>query len=221
MDVHSLPKFAQDTSDRNRTSPFAFTGNKFEFRMLGSSQSIACSNINLNTAVADVMCRFADRLESRSGDIREEIREVIRESYENHHRIIFNGDGYADEWIKAAEKRGLLNLPTTADTLPHYLDPKNIALFERHKIFTESELRSRYEILIENYNNVNSIEAYTMLSIVRKQILPSALEYTRFLSETLNAKKMAMEEADTSVEKDLIQMLSSITASATARRGPA
>ena len=214
VDVHSLPKFAQDTSDRNRTSPFAFTGNKFEFRMLGSSQSIACSNINLNTAVADVMCRFADRLEKCSDDLHDKIREVIRESYEDHHRIIFNGDGYADEWIKEAEKRGLLNLPTTADTLPHYLDPKNIALFERNKIFTESELRSRYEILIENYNNVNSIEAYTMLSIVRKQILPSALEYTRFLSETLSAKKAAMEEADISVEKDLIQMISAIAASA-------
>ena len=176
-------------------------------------------------AVIDKSCiaeegRVADVFTSPKSDIARELvlpqeRPVLEPTTGGRKvRIIFNGDGYADEWIKAAEKRGLLNLPTTADTLPHYLDPKNIALFERHKIFTESELRSRYEILIENYNNVNSIEAYTMLSIVRKQILPSALEYTRFLSETLNAKKMAMEEADTSVEKDLIQMLSSITANA-------
>ena len=214
MDVHSLPKFFQDTSDRNRTSPFAFTGNKFEFRMLGSSQSIACSNINLNTAVAEILCRFADRLENTSGNLLEEIRNVIRESYENHKRIIFNGDGYADEWIEEAKRRGLLNLPTTADTLPCYLNQKNIELFERHKIFTASELRSRYEILLENYNNVNSIEAYTMLSIVRKQILPSAMEYLKFLSDTLNAKSAAVPGVNNSVEADLIQEINTIYTSA-------
>lgn len=214
MDVHSLPKFFQDTSDRNRTSPFAFTGNKFEFRMLGSSQSIACSNINLNTAVAEILCRFADRLENTSGNLLEKIRNVIRESYENHKRIIFNGDGYADEWIEEAKRRGLLNLPTTADTLPCYLNQKNIELFERHKIFTASELRSRYEILLENYNNVNSIEAYTMLSIVRKQILPSAMEYLKFLSDTLNAKSAAVPGVNNSVEADLIQEINTIYTSA-------
>ena len=210
VEVHSLPKFFQDTSDRNRTSPFAFTGNKFEFRMLGSSQSIACSNINLNTAVADVLCRFADQLEASSEELSTAIRKVVQTSYEQHKRIIFNGDGYAKEWIDEAERRGLLNLPTTADTLPCYLNQKNIALFERHKIFTAAELRGRYEILLENYNNVNSIEAYTMLSIVRKQILPSVMEYTRFLSETISAKKAAIASIDTSCEEDLLIQLQDI-----------
>ena len=210
VEVHSLPKFFQDTSDRNRTSPFAFTGNKFEFRMLGSSQSIACSNINLNTAVADVLCRFADQLEASSEDLSTAIRKVVQTAYEQHKRIIFNGDGYAKEWIDEAERRGLLNLPTTADTLPCYLNQKNIALFERHKIFTAAELRGRYEILLENYNNVNSIEAYTMLSIVRKQILPSVMEYTRFLSETISAKKAAVASIDTSCEEDLLIQLQDI-----------
>ena len=214
MDVHSLPSFFQDTSDRNRTSPFAFTGNKFEFRMLGSSQSIACSNINLNTAVADALCHFADQIEASKEDRTTAIRKVIKESYEKHKRIIFNGDGYAKQWIEEAERRGLLNLPTTADTLPCYLNEKNIALFERHKIFTASELRSRYEILLENYNNVNSIEAYTMLSIVRKQILPSAMEYSRYLSETIIANKTAIASLDTSSEEDLLKQIHAIYASA-------
>ncbi len=214
MDVHSLPRFFQDTSDRNRTSPFAFTGNKFEFRMLGSSQSIACSNINLNTAVADILCRFADQIESSTEDRSEAIRKVIKNSYEHHKRIIFNGDGYAKEWIDEAKRRGLLNLPTTADTLPCYLNQKNIELFERHKIFTASELRSRYEILLENYNNVNSIEAYTMLSIVRKQILPSAMEYARSLSETIIANRSAISTLDTSCEEDLLKQIHTIYANA-------
>ena len=214
MDVHSLPRFFQDTSDRNRTSPFAFTGNKFEFRMLGSSQSIACSNINLNTAVADILSRFADQIEMSKEPLIDAIRSVIKTSYEQHKRIIFNGDGYANEWIEEANRRGLLNLPTTADTLPCYLNKKNIELFERHKIFTASELRSRYEILLENYNNVNSIEAYTMLSIVRKQILPSAMEYTKYLSETIVANRTAIASLDTSCEEDLLMQIHSIYSNA-------
>ena len=152
----------------------------------------------------------ADQLEASSEDLSTAIRKVVQTSYEQHKRIIFNGDGYAKEWIDEAERRGLLNLPTTADTLPCYLNQKNIALFERHKIFTAAELRGRYEILLENYNNVNSIEAYTMLSIVRKQILPSVMEYTRFLSETISAKKAAIASIDTSCEEDLLIQLQDI-----------
>ena len=162
--VHTLPRFPKDTTDRNRTSPFAFTGNKFEFRMLGSAFSIAGPNVILNTAVAEELSRFADRLES-SEHFTEDLNSLVKEELKKHSRIIFNGNSYSDEWPAEAEKRGLLNLRTTPDALPYYIDVKNVSLFTRHKIFTGAELHSRYEIMMENYIKVIDIETKTMVRI--------------------------------------------------------
>ncbi|HOJ48119.1 MAG TPA: glutamine synthetase III [Bacillota bacterium] len=186
--VHVLPDFKKDTTDRNRTSPFAFTGNKFEFRMLGSSFSVSGPNIVLNTIVADALSQFADRLEKAS-DLSKEVDEIVRETYSNHKRIIFNGNNYAKEWVEEAERRGLLNLVSTPDALPYFVSEKNINLFTKHKIFTKSEIISRCELLLENYCKIINIEALTMLDIVRKDILPAVYEYSNMLATEVKNKK--------------------------------
>ena len=186
--VHVLPRFPKDTTDRNRTSPFAFTGNKFEFRMLGSSASVADANTVLNTAVADVLRQFADELEGAQ-DFEASLHDLIRRTIREHDRIIFNGNGYDDAWTKEAEARGLLNLRTTPDCLPHLLAEKNIALYTRHKVFSETELHARYEIMQENYRKVVRIEALTMIDMARKDILPAVSRYGASLASAVEAKQ--------------------------------
>ena len=177
LGVDVLPRFLRDTTDRNRTSPFAFTGNKFEFRMLGSSNSIACANIMLNTAVAESLRLFADELEGAS-DLNAALHDLIQRTIKEHKRIIFNGNGYDDAWIKeATEKRGLLNLRTTPDAIAMLLHKENIDMLVAHKVYTESELRSRYEIQLENYCKTVRIEALTMVDMARKEILPAVEDY--------------------------------------------
>ncbi len=186
--VDVLPDFMKDTTDRNRTSPFAFTGNKFEFRMLGSTFSIAGPNIVLNTIAAESLSIFADELE-KADDIDKTVMEICEREFKDHERIIFNGNGYDDAWVAEAEKRGLLNLKTTADALPYYVEQKNIDLFVKHHIFTEVEVRSRYEILTENYCKTINIEALTMVDMAKKQILPAAINYTTSLANSVATKK--------------------------------
>ena len=208
LGVEALPKFLQDTTDRNRTSPFAFTGNKFEFRMLGSTVSIACANIMLNTMVAEELCQFADRLEKASNfDV--ELKELIKETYDNHKRIIFNGNNYSEEWEKEAAKRGLLNLTSTVEALPHYIDEKNIKLFEKHNVYTPAEMHSRYEILLESFSKVINIEALTQLDMVKKQVIPAVTEYMKVLSDTIIAKTNVGLEASCEMEKSLLTKISS------------
>ncbi|MGN0136936.1 glutamine synthetase III [Anaerotignum sp.] len=207
--VHVLPRFFKDTTDRNRTSPFAFTGNKFEFRMLGSSVSIACPNFILNTIVAEELSQFADELE-QAEDFHGALSALIRRVIKEHKRIIFNGNNYSDEWVEEAERRGLLNLKTTVDALPHYLAEKNVVLFEKHKILTKEELHSRYEILLENYIKTVNIEALTMLEMAKKDILPAVMGYVRELAETITAKKSAIASMDCRAEEALALKLSSL-----------
>ncbi|MBQ7821569.1 MAG: glutamine synthetase III [Clostridia bacterium] len=210
MGVHVLPKFPKDTTDRNRTSPFAFTGNKFEFRMLGSSNSIAGCNIALNTAVAESLCRYADILENAS-DFTEELHTLIQSIIKEHKRIIFNGNGYDDAWIKeATEVRGLSNLRTTPEAVERYTDPKNIELFKKHKIFTEAEVYSRREIKLEAYCKTINIEALTMIEMVRKEILPAIEAYTLRIANTGNSKRALMPDADCSYEKKTVKKLTSL-----------
>ncbi|MET0017666.1 glutamine synthetase III [Oscillibacter sp.] len=188
--VDVLPSIPQDNTDRNRTSPMAFTGNKFEFRMLGSSQSISGPNIALNTMMADELEQFADQLE-KAKDFTSEMQTLIRKTFSEHRRIIFNGNGYDDAWIKEAEKRGLSNLTSTADALPSYTDKKNVALFTKHGIYTKSEIEARAEIHIENYTTTISIEANTMLDMIQHQILPAVSGYATDLCERADAKAAA------------------------------
>ena len=190
--VHILPRFPKDTTDRNRTSPFAFTGNKFEFRMLGSKSSISGPNIVLNTIVAEELSQFADVLE-KAGDFNAALNDLIRTTIREHKRIIFNGNNYSDEWVAEAERRGLLNLKSTVDALPYYISEKNQALFTKHKIYTATEIHSRYEILLENYCKTISIEALTMLEMARKQLLPAVNSYMSELANTA-ASKLAVSE---------------------------
>ncbi len=185
--VHTLPKFPKDNTDRNRTSPFAFTGNKFEFRMLGSSASVATANIVLNTAVAESLRVFADELEG-ADDFETALHSLIRREISEHSRIIFNGNGYSEEWEAEAAHRGLLNLPSTPDCLPYYLEDKSIELFTSHKVLSEAEIRSRHEILTENYTKVIHIEALTMIDMVYKDILPAVSGYTAELAENIAVK---------------------------------
>ena len=186
--VHTLPKFPKDTTDRNRTSPFAFTGNKFEFRMLGSSASVSTPNIVLNTAVAETLRQFANVLEGVE-NFESALHELIKTTITKHKRIIFNGNGYDEAWLKEAENRGLLNLKTTPEALPYFTHEKNIKLFTSHKVFTEVEIRSRLEILQENYCKLIYIEACTMLDMAKKDILPCVSKYAKVLDDTLIAKK--------------------------------
>ena len=209
--VTVLPDFNKDTTDRNRTSPFAFTGNKFEFRMLGSSESIACANVFLNTAVAEELSEFADELE-KSSDFKGDLHKLILKTIKDHKRIIFNGNGYDDAWVKEAEKRGLLNLKSTPEALTKILDEKNVKVFEKFGVYSKVELTSRYEIHNENYSKIINIEALTMLDMAKKLYLPSASAYARELAETIAAKKAAGGEDD-SYEADLLKKVSALTAS--------
>ena len=192
--VHALPKFPKDTTDRNRTSPFAFTGNKFEFRMLGSSASISGANVVINTAVAESLRQYADALEG-STDFENDLHELIRSVIRKHKRIIFSGNGYGEEWVREAEKRGLLNLPTTPDCVPHYLAMKNVELFARHRVYTEIELAARYKMKLDNYCKVLHIEALTMLDMARQDILPAVSAFAKELCDTATAKNALGVEA--------------------------
>ena len=210
LGVPTLPRFFKDTTDRNRTSPFAFTGNKFEFRMVGSSNSIACANIMLNSAVAESLRVFADKLEGAE-DFDGALHELIKSCITAHKRIIFNGNGYDDSWIKeATEKRGLLNLRTTPDCMPAVLSAKNMDMLIRHKVFTEAEIRSRYEIMMENYCKTVSIEAHTMVDMAKKEILPAIEAYTIELSDAVRAKKAADAGASCRYEEKRIRRLSAL-----------
>ncbi len=209
--VHVLPKFPKDTTDRNRTSPFAFTGNKFEFRMLGSSASISGANVVINTAVAESLRQYADVLES-ADDFESALHSLIRKVIREHKRIIFNGNGYDEAWIAEAEKRGLLNLKSTPDCVPYYLAPKNVELFTRHKVYSEPELHARYEIKLDNYCKVLHIEALTMLDMVWKDILPAVSAYSKSLADTALAKKSLSDSIDCRFETELAGKISALTA---------
>ena len=214
--VDVLPKFPKDSTDRNRTSPFAFTGNKFEFRMLGSANSIACANIMLNTAVADSLCEFADRLEKAS-DFKAELAAVVKETITAHKRIIFNGNGYDESWIKeATEERGLLNLRSTPEAMERFLDQKNKDLFLKFGVFSLAEMQSRHDILLENYSKIINIEALTMIDMARKDILPAVTEYIKELADTAIAVKQA-SGVDATFEQDLIKQLSKLQADIASR----
>ena len=211
--VHVLPKFPKDTTDRNRTSPFAFTGNKFEFRMLGSAASISGANVVLNTAVAESLRQYADILE-KADDFEAALHTLIKDVIHKHKRIIFNGNGYDESWIREAEKRGLLNLRSTPDCVPYYLCEKNVRLFTSHKVYTETELHARYEIKLDNYCKVLHIEAQTMLDMVWKDILPAASAYSAELAKGAAAKKALCDSIDVSYETELATRLSALAASA-------
>jgi len=208
--VTVLPDFNKDTTDRNRTSPFAFTGNKFEFRSLGSNDSIAVCNTMLNTAVAEVLSGFADELE-KSTDFQKDLSALILRTIKEHKHIIFNGNGYSDEWVKEAEKRGLMNLRSTPEALVHLCDAKNIAIFKKFGVYSETEIKSRFEIHNENYSKIINIEAETMIDMTRKLYLPAATEFGAELADTLSAKKAAVAGVDVSYEEDLIKKVSSLT----------
>ena len=206
-----LPHFIKDTTDRNRTSPFAFTGNKFEFRMLGSAASVANPNIVLNTAVAEVLAEFSAALK----DVPEEemenaVHALLKKTIEEHKRIIFNGNGYTDEWVEEAEKRGLYNLKTTPDALPHFIAEKNIELFTKHGIFTKEELFSRYEIWLENYYKTINIESNTLAEMIQKQVIPSVYTYVEKLADTAAAKKSVVADISVASEAALISKLSTL-----------
>ena len=210
LGVDVLPRFFRDTTDRNRTSPFAFTGNKFEFRMLGSSNSIACANIMLNTAVAESLRLFADELEG-AADLSAALHDLIQRTIREHKRIIFNGNGYDDAWIEEATKsRGLLNLRTTPDAIPMLIQKDNLDMLVRHKVYTESELRSRYEIQLENYCKTVRIEALAMVDISRKEILPAVESYVSSLASAVGAKKAIDAELSWGYEKKQLRRLASL-----------
>ena len=208
--VTVLPEFNRDTTDRNRTSPFAFTGNKFEFRSLGSNDSIALCNTVLNTAVADILSDFADELEN-SKDFTKDLNALILRTIKEHKRVIFNGNGYSDEWVKEAEKRGLLNLRSTPDALPHLLDEKNVKMFKKFGVYSETELKSRFEIHNENYSKIINIEAETMLEMANKLYLPAASTFGAELAATIATKKAACAGVDVSYEEELLKKVSSLT----------
>ena len=210
LGVDVLPRFQKDTTDRNRTSPFAFTGNKFEFRMLGSSNSIACANIMLNAAVAESLKIYADRLEDAE-DFETALHEMIKKTIKDHKRILFNGNGYDDAWLEEAAKRGLCNYRTTPDCMPHLLDQKNVDMLTAHKVFTLPELQSRCEIMLENYCKTVVIEANTMVDMARKQILPAVAGFTADLAEDVAAKKAAVPLVGCGYETGMIAKLSALT----------
>ncbi len=211
LGVHSLPSFSRDTTDRNRTSPFAFTGNKFEFRSLGSSNSIACCNIMLNAAVAESLRQYADILE-KSENFEEDLHALIKKVITDHQRILFDGNGYGEEWItEATEKRGLLNLKTTADAMPRLLDKKNMDMLMAHKVFTEAELQSRCEIMLENYVKTVNIEALTMVDMVRKNYLPAIEGYLFKLAQTTSLMRQVSDKVKCNYEVSTIERLSELT----------
>ena len=211
--VHTMPKFPKDTTDRNRTSPFAFTGNKFEFRMLGSSASVSAPNTVINTAVAEILRQFADELE-KATNFESALHALIKRVITAHKRIIFNGNGYDDKWIAEARKRGLLNLRTTPDALPYFVKKKNIALFTAHKVYTEREMHSRLEIQLQNYCALVNIEAKTMIEMAKKEILPAASKYSQLLSSTISSKKAVSSALDCSYEMEILTDISTRIANA-------
>lgn len=205
-----LPDLTKDTTDRNRTSPFAFTGNKFEFRMVGSKDSVACPNMILNTIVADAFSDFSDRLEKDNSE--EAIKALIKETFTAHQRIIFNGDGYSDEWVEEAAKRKLLNLRTSAEAIPYYRKEENVKLFEKHKVLSKDELESRTEVLLEDYSNVLSIEAKATIEMAKNAILPACIAYVKEVAETLQVKQAACPSANNKVEEDTVVKVSDLNA---------
>lgn len=206
--VDVLPDFPKDTTDRNRTSPFAFTGNKFEFRMLGSSDSISCTNTILNTIVAEELCQFADELE-KSKNFKKDLKALLVKTIKEHKQIIYNGNGYSEEWLKeAVEVRKLPNLVSTVDALPEYITRKSVALFEKFHVYSEAELKARTDVLLENYSKVINIEALTMIDMVKKQILPAVMRYTKEICDAGASKQAMGIPAD--VEKDLASKLSAL-----------
>ena len=215
--AHVLPHFVKDTTDRNRTSPFAFTGNKFEFRMLGSAASVANPNVVLNTAVAEALSQFYTELEgTKPEDMDQAVHELIKRAIRKHKKVIFNGNGYTDEWVAEAEKRGLYNLPSTPDCLPQLLADKNVELFTKHHVFTKEELASRYEIKLENYVKTIGIEARTLAEMITKDFLPAVSTYAAEVSKNATAKKSFMAAADTASEEALVEKLSTAYTALTA-----
>lgn len=215
--AHVLPHFVKDTTDRNRTSPFAFTGNKFEFRMLGSAASVANPNVVLNTAVAEALSQFYTELEgTKPEDMEQAVHELIKRAIRKHKKVIFNGNGYTDEWVAEAEKRGLYNLPSTPDCLPQLLADKNVELFTKHHVFTKEELASRYEIKLENYVKTIAIEARTLAEMITKDFLPAVSTYAAEVSKNAAAKKSFMAAADTASEEALVEKLSTAYTALTA-----
>ncbi|MCQ2577998.1 MAG: glutamine synthetase III [Treponema sp.] len=212
--VTVLPEFSKDTTDRNRTSPFAFTGNKFEFRMLGSQDSIACANTMINTAVAEVLSQFADELEG-SSDFQGDLQKLILKTIKEHKRIIFNGNGYDDAWVKEAESRGLMNLKSAPEANHHLCDEKNLKAFIKHGVFSEVEIKSRFEIQNENYWKILNIEALTMIDMTKKQILPCGTGFASCLAKTVSLEKDALgtsaAELETAYEKDLLKKVAGLT----------
>lgn len=207
--VRVLPKFFKDTTDRNRTSPFAFTGNKFEFRMLGSAFSIAGANIVLNTIVAEELSQFADILED-SSNFDEDLNTLIKNTIKSHNKIIFNGNNYSNDWVKEAEKRGLLNLKTTPDALPSFVNSKNVELFTKHHVLSETELYSRYEILLDNYSKTIHIEALTMIDLAKKEIIPAILGYQGEIAEIANNKKKLSSSIQCCLEENILNKISAL-----------
>ena len=215
--AHVLPHFVKDTTDRNRSSPFAFTGNKFEFRMLGSAASVANPNVVLNTAVAEALAQFYTELEgTKPEDMEQAVHELIKRAIRKHKKVIFNGNGYTDEWVAEAEKRGLYNLPSTPDCLPQLLADKNVELFTKHHVFTKEELTSRYEIKLENYVKTIGIEARTLAEMITKDFLPAVSTYAAEVSKNATAKKSFMAAADTASEEALVEKLSTAYTALTA-----
>ena len=215
--AHVLPHFVKDTTDRNRTSPFAFTGNKFEFRMLGSAASVANPNVVLNTAVAEALSQFYTELEgTKPEDMEQAVHELIKRAIRKHKKVIFNGNGYTDEWVAEAKKRGLYNLPSTPDYLPQLLADKNVELFTKHHVFTKEELASRYEIKLENYVKTIGIEARTLAEMITKDFLPAVSTYAAEVSKNAAAKKSFMAAADTASEEALVEKLSTAYTTLTA-----
>ena len=210
LGVDILPAFPKDNTDRNRTSPFAFTGNKFEFRSLGSSMSISCPNIMLNTITAEALCQFADELE-KADDFNTALNALIKKTLNEHKRIIFNGDGYSQEWVEEAERRGLLNLKTTTDALPHFLDEKNIQLFLKHKVHTKAEIEARYKIQMEDYCKVLNIEVMTMLEMVKREILPAVINFTKDVADSALSVKNLLGESRAKTQIELVKTLSALT----------
>ncbi|MEA1911288.1 MAG: glutamine synthetase type III, partial [Spirochaetota bacterium] len=206
MGTSNLPRLNKDDTDRNRTSPFAFTGNRFEFRMVPSSGSIADANTTLNTAVAEILSRMAERLE-RSENIETEVKKIIQDSYNKHSRIIFNGDGYTQEWIEEAEKRGLTNFPTTIDVLPELKTQSTVNLYKNQKVLSEEELESRYNVFVEKYIKEINIEANVMIEMSRQEIIPAALSYAGDLSKSLISSKQLLKKLNTKTEEIFIESI--------------
>ena len=213
LGIPTVPVFRKDTTDRNRTSPFAFTGNKFEFRMLGSSQNIAMPNTVLNTAVAESFRQFADTLE-KAADFDAAVAKLIKKAFQAHHRILFDGNGYSEEWEKEAEKRGLSNLKTSVDAYKAFMDPKNVALFSSLGVMSETEMRSREEIYFENYSKIVNIEALTMIVMASRDYIPAVESYMAQIADAASKKTAVCPDISCVVEKDILRRLSTLNATA-------